>query len=221
MKRILICILLMTGIVFAQPGFSQVSVHVNVGIQPAWGPAGYGYAEYYYVPDIHAFYWVQNQEFVYFNGYQWIYSPYPPPGYSDIDLFNCYKVVINSPRPWLRYHYYAGRYDRFRGFHGQAALHPDFDHRGYAERGRVESGNRRGPVYAPRQGPTHAPRQQGIQRNQPVRQPHGGYRSAPQQPRQAVQQPRSFSNRPNSPAPARSNSRASQGHQGGNQRHGR
>lgn len=31
----------------------RVSVNINIGSQPAWGPVGYDYVDYYYMPDIY------------------------------------------------------------------------------------------------------------------------------------------------------------------------
>ncbi len=223
MKRLLFCFGLVGWLAYASPGNAQVSVHVNIGLQPAWGPAGYSYVEYYYIPDIDAFYWVPEQEFVYFNGYEWIYSPYPPPGYADIDLFACYKVVINSPRPWVHYHFYADRYARYRGYRGQAVLHPDFDHRAYAERG---SGDRRfqgSRGYERRGEPAAAPRQQEVQHGQPAREPHGGFHAAPQPQQQRYAPPQhnsNFSRQQGNRPPARSFSRGNQGNSNGGHRHG-
>lgn len=35
---------------------AQVSVRVTFGTPPAWGPAGYSNVQYYYLPDIEAYY---------------------------------------------------------------------------------------------------------------------------------------------------------------------
>jgi hypothetical protein len=35
---------------------SQVSVNVNIGSPPLWGPSGYSNIDYYYLPDVQAYY---------------------------------------------------------------------------------------------------------------------------------------------------------------------
>ncbi|RTZ05854.1 hypothetical protein [Flavobacterium sp. GSP6] len=35
---------------------AQVSVNLNIGTAPSWGPIGYAEAEYYYLPDVEAYY---------------------------------------------------------------------------------------------------------------------------------------------------------------------
>lgn len=111
----------------------RVGVNINVGTQPDWGPYGYDYAQYYYFPDMDVYYDVLNREFVYFDGYDWISSPYLPSMYSNFDLYGAYKVVINEPRPYLRADYYRRQYYSYRGYHNQPVLR-DYRNNGYANR---------------------------------------------------------------------------------------
>lgn len=43
----------------------RVSVNINIGSQPAWGPVGYDYVDYYYMPDIDCYYSVNQGLFFY------------------------------------------------------------------------------------------------------------------------------------------------------------
>jgi len=135
MKKLFFALLLLSGF-FLQKVDAQVRVGVNIntGAQPDWGPYGYDYAQYYYFPDIDVYYDVLNREFVYFDGYDWISSPYLPSVYSNFDLYGAYKVVVNEQRPYLRADYYRRQYYSYRGYHNQPVLR---DHRnmGYAARG--------------------------------------------------------------------------------------
>lgn len=45
----------------------RVSVNINIGSQPAWGPVGYDYVDYYYMPDIDCYYSVNQGLFFYMN----------------------------------------------------------------------------------------------------------------------------------------------------------
>src|SRR5436305_11413603 len=104
---------------FGYTAQSQVSVHFNVGVQPLWGPTGYDYVQYYYIPDIDAYYDVANQDYVYYDDGRWVTSAYLPPAYANFDLYRAHKVVINSPSPWLRHDYYRDHYAYYRGHHDQ------------------------------------------------------------------------------------------------------
>ncbi|HEU4633616.1 MAG TPA: hypothetical protein VFS22_06510 [Flavisolibacter sp.] len=134
MKKLFFALLLVSGF-FLQKADAQVRVGVNfnVGAQPDWGPYGYDYAQFYYFPDIDVYYDVMNQEFVYFDGFDWRYSPYLSQRYSNYDLYSAYKVVINEPRPYLRDNYYRRRYYGYQNYHNQPVLR-DYRHDGFDNR---------------------------------------------------------------------------------------
>src|SRR4051812_4026665 len=75
---------------------SQVSVNVNIGTPPLWGPVGYSNVEFYYLPDVEAYYDIRTTEFIYFHGGVWSRSRYLPGAYRNYDLYNGYKVVLND-----------------------------------------------------------------------------------------------------------------------------
>ena len=80
---------------------AQVRVSVNIDIQPAWGPSGYNFVEYYFIPEINVYYDVVNNLFYFRNGRRWVSGAYLPMAYSHYDFYSLYKVVINGVRsPW-------------------------------------------------------------------------------------------------------------------------
>lgn len=133
MKKIIIALALAAGTVAITPAISQaqVSFSLNIGSQPLWGPTGYDYAGYYYMPDIDAYYNVGSQQFVYMDGGQWVYRTSLPPRYRNYDLYNSYKVVINDRDPWLRNDYYRRQYRGYRGRRSQAVIRDSRDYRYY------------------------------------------------------------------------------------------
>ena len=84
--------------VFAGSTQAQLSIRLNLGTPPQWGPSGYDQARYYYLPDIQCYYDVPNSMFIYYSGRRWIRSRNLPERYRDYDLYNGYKVVINDYR---------------------------------------------------------------------------------------------------------------------------
>ena len=92
--------LVVFGIVLLLAGATQaqISVRFNIGSPPEWGPAGYSNVRYYYLPDVQAYYDVDNSMFIYFEGRSWIHRSYLPLRYRDYDLYNGYKVVLNDYR---------------------------------------------------------------------------------------------------------------------------
>lgn len=75
---------------------AQVSVNINIGSPPAWGPAGYAEVQYYYLPDIEAYYDVQSSMFIYFAGGAWIHRSHLPHHYRNYDLYGGYKIVLSD-----------------------------------------------------------------------------------------------------------------------------
>lgn len=96
---------------------SQVSVNVNLGKQPSWGPVGYSAVNYYYIPDIQAYYDVRATQFIYLNGGTWIRSSRLPQQYRNYDLNRGYKVVLNDyhgTKPYSQYKYHKQKY--YKGY---------------------------------------------------------------------------------------------------------
>lgn len=107
-----------------KPASAQVHVNVNlnVGTQPEWGPVGYSYVRYYYLPDIDAYYDVPSHQFIYLQGNHWVFAASLPPRYRDYDLYRGYKVVVDADRPYLRDDYYRRAYGHYRGYYGHQPL---------------------------------------------------------------------------------------------------
>lgn len=97
---------------------AQVSVgtNINVGNQPAWGPAGHNYAEYYYIPDIETYYHVPRKQFVYLYGDRWIYSAVLPPAHAQYDLYSGYKVVLKEPKAYKYFNSHKVKYAKYKGY---------------------------------------------------------------------------------------------------------
>ncbi|WP_158569292.1 hypothetical protein [Chitinophaga silvisoli] len=122
-KIVLITCLVAIGSIYGFKADAQVrfNVNVNIGSQPAWGPVGYDYAEYYYMPDIDAYYYVPERQFIYLEGSRWVFAPALPPRFH-YDLYRGYKVVVNEPRPYLHPVVYRNRYAGYRGAWGRQPI---------------------------------------------------------------------------------------------------
>jgi hypothetical protein len=137
-------ILLLSAIILCAVSFSasaQVSVNVNIGRQPVWGPPGYDYVNYYYLPDYDVYYDVPRGRFVYFDLGRWNFGPALPPRYGRYDLYHSYKVVINDRDPWLRHNYYHNHYVGFRG-RSQSVIRDSHDERYFKGRERHSDNDR-------------------------------------------------------------------------------
>lgn len=100
---------------------AQVSVNVNIGSPPMWGPVGYSNVQYYYLPDVEAYYDVPSAMFIYQSGGVWIHRTYLPVRYRNYDLYSGYKVVMtdyHGSQPYYHHSDYKVRYAK--GYHGPA-----------------------------------------------------------------------------------------------------
>lgn len=130
MKKTILVVALVLGGFLYQSASAQVRVNfkINIGSQPVWGPTGYDHVEYYYMPDIDAYYYVPKRQYIYQQRGRWIFSTTLPSRFN-YDLYSGYKVVINEPRPYLRAANYRKKYGGFRGNHSQEVIRNSRDSR--------------------------------------------------------------------------------------------
>jgi len=135
-KIIFIAVLALSGFVF-QSATAQVRVrlNVNIGSQPVWGPVGYDHVEYYYMPDIDAFYYVPKHQYVYQERGRWRFSESLPSRYRGYDLYSGYKVVVNEPSPYRRADTYRSQYGSYKGRHDQEVIRNSQDPRYFEIKG--------------------------------------------------------------------------------------
>jgi len=135
MKKIMFPIIVLLGLSAAQESRAQISLSINIGSQPAWGPTGYNHVDFYYLPDINAYYDVTRAQYVYQNGAQWVYVSSLPSRYRNYDIYNSYKVVVNEPRPFLHNNVHISQYARYKGNHNQQIIRDSRDERYYQSAG--------------------------------------------------------------------------------------
>lgn len=117
MKKIIIFATFLAGLallpnrIYAQ----RANLSINLNLQPAWGPIGYDYVRYYYIPDLNCYYDVSHTKFIYFHRGQWVSARYLPNAYRNYDLYTTYKVVVNAPEPWRNNRHYYTYYAPYRG----------------------------------------------------------------------------------------------------------
>lgn len=126
---------------------AQVSVNVNIGSPPAWGPVGYSAVDYYYLPDVQAYYDIRATQFIYFGGGNWIRSRNLPNQYRNYNLYNGYKVVLkdyHGSRPYSNFKTHKVKY--YKGYKGkpQKSIGPNRsnNNKGYKSNGNNVNGNK-------------------------------------------------------------------------------
>ncbi|MFT4093873.1 MAG: hypothetical protein QM640_09530 [Niabella sp.] len=115
MKKILIAMfVLFFGLTITPAAKAQVSVQVNIGSQPAWGPTGYDYAPYYYFPDYNIYFDVSSNKYIILNNNSWIYVSSVPARYR-FDPYSAYKVVIKQSKPYRYNQTHIRAYAKYKG----------------------------------------------------------------------------------------------------------
>lgn len=123
-----------------QPAKAQVSLQINIGSQPNWGPKGYNHVDYYYLPEIESYYDVPNRQFVYLERNKWVHRKSLPARYHRYNLYQGRKIVINEPRPYLQHHVYQSNYSRSMVRYS----HPKHDDHKYAKKYKTSRGHHYG-----------------------------------------------------------------------------
>lgn len=84
-------------------------------VNPPWAPPYVAGVRYYYLPDIEAYYDLSNQDFVYLDNGQWLFSRTLPSLYSWYDLYNGFTIALNVDvfQPWMHNQYYVSHYPRY------------------------------------------------------------------------------------------------------------
>ena len=82
---------------------------------PAWAPPYYSGVRYYYIPDIEVYYDLDNQDFVYLEDGQWLFSNTLPAIYSNYDLYDGYEIALDVDvyQPWMHNQFYLSNYPRY------------------------------------------------------------------------------------------------------------
>ncbi|WP_037502824.1 hypothetical protein [Sphingobacterium deserti] len=122
MKKFIYTTIALSLFTFVKPADAQVSVHVNIGSQPNWGPVGYNYVRYYYLPEIGVYYDVSSRRYIYPQGNRWVNVRTLPKRYRHVNMSRTYKVVLNHAEPWRNHRDVHKRYHRYANNHSQHYL---------------------------------------------------------------------------------------------------
>jgi hypothetical protein len=98
---------------------AQVTVNVNFGTPPLWGPVGYTEVRYYYLPDVEAYYDIQAAMFICNVDGVWVHKTNLPSMYRGYDLYGGYKVVLvdySGNAPYVNFNDHKMKYAKgYRG----------------------------------------------------------------------------------------------------------
>jgi hypothetical protein len=96
-------------------GTSSLQAQAVHYVNPPWAPAYYPGVRYYYIPDIETYYDLSNQDFVYLENGQWLFSYGLPSIYSGFDLYTAHIIALDIDvyQPWMHHQFYVSNYPRF------------------------------------------------------------------------------------------------------------
>ncbi len=77
---------------------AQVSVNINLGTPPVWAPADRVEVQYYYLPEIDAYYDVPGERFIYYNNGGWTRATALPVRYQGYNLRGGRVVYLTDYR---------------------------------------------------------------------------------------------------------------------------
>ncbi|HEY9003179.1 MAG TPA: hypothetical protein VIM89_17610 [Mucilaginibacter sp.] len=125
MKKIaLISAIALSGLLFNNKADAQIRIHLGLNFAPRpvvisepvqsdyCEPTNYnGDEDYYYLPDVDAYYSVPDQCYYYNNGGAWVSATYLPGAYRDYDWRSARRYEVRAPRPFMHADYYRARYN--------------------------------------------------------------------------------------------------------------
>jgi len=126
MKKLMMITLLLSSMLYYK-ATAQAYDNPNILIQPLWGPAGYDHVEYYYFPDLNAYYYVPGAQYIYLEKKHWVTVTTMPIRYKNFDFYGAHKVVLNEPKPYINYRANKLQYAQYRNQHDQVAIRESHD----------------------------------------------------------------------------------------------
>lgn len=145
MKKFVLSIIIAAGGLFTQAANAQVGVSVGVRLGPVvinvHKPVApvVVYDDFYYLPEVEAYYSVPEHCYYYMDGNRrWISAAYLPGRYHDYDWRYVRRYEVHTPRPFDNHVYYR---NRFGGNPGRD-WNRNWDNNRYADRGNDRRNNR-------------------------------------------------------------------------------
>lgn len=142
MKKLILISAIVFGGLMYQPAKAQIhfGLHINLGGPVYTAPAPvYGDADFYYLPDVDAYYSVSGRCYYYNDGYNWVNAACLPGRYHDYDWEHARRFEVYGPRPYMHNDEYRVRFN--------GVEHHDWDRvysrpdRDYAYQQRVDHDN--------------------------------------------------------------------------------
>ena len=118
MKKLILMSALVMGGLGIKTADAQLGIHVNLRFgTPVYAPAPVVvnepvYDDYYYLPEVEAYYSVGEHCYYYQDGDRWISAAYLPGRYRNFDWRTAQRYEIHSNRPYMHDDVYRNKYGR-------------------------------------------------------------------------------------------------------------
>jgi len=166
-KLIILSAIAASGLFYAKTADAQISIHLgfNIPVRHVYAPAPQpvvvqetpvydddnvpadynGDDDYYYLPEVEAYYSVPRHCYYYNDGNSWVTAAYLPGAYRNYNWRSAVRYEVRSPRPYMHHDLYRSRWGGYAG--GRANWGNRFNNRyngGYAYSSRDNRGWGRG-----------------------------------------------------------------------------
>ncbi len=144
MKKLIIMSALVMGGLGIKTADAQFGIRINLhlGARPVYVPAPqpvvvdeqpvYDNDDYYYLPEVDAYYSIGEQCYYYQDGDRWVSAAYLPGRYHDFDWRMAKHYEVHANRPYMHNDVYRSRFGRY-------ADRNDYYARAYQERGHYDN----------------------------------------------------------------------------------
>lgn len=96
MKKLFLCVVVTITAAMFSIASARTNAESNVESQAKMSLGQGDEVQYYYLPEIDAYYYVPRKQFIYQSGGHWTFSSALPAMHKDFDLESSNKVVINQ-----------------------------------------------------------------------------------------------------------------------------
>lgn len=127
MKKLILTAAIFFSCLSVKIARAQISLNINIGSQPDWGPVGYDHVDYYYLPDIDSYYDVTSHQYIYLNNNTWVRTSSLPSRFGNYDVYHSYKVVVNERTPWVHNDVIRQKYVSYKGRRDQVVIRDSKD----------------------------------------------------------------------------------------------
>ncbi|WP_311947479.1 hypothetical protein [Mucilaginibacter terrae] len=137
MKKFFLTIIIAASGLATQTANAQIGISIQIGPRVVQRPVVYD--DFYYLPEVEAYYSVPEHCYYYMDGRSWVSAAYLPGRYHDYDWRSARRYQVRTQRPFDNHDYYRNRF----GGNAGRDWNRNWDNNQYANRGYDRRDNNR------------------------------------------------------------------------------